>query len=156
MKRQENIQLLSKLNILKGYLIEENIDGKEVLKISNSLFEKDFINEINQVIEQDNFTSALNLVNNKISNVSKSIFSNPCDKNWSDLIATNEYRTKFCSDCNKNVYLVSSEKEFIKRRNLKQCVALNFHDFVLNEKDERNFKSCRIKIFYEPDLGLLF
>lgn len=156
MNRKENFKLLSKLNILKGYLIEENIDGKEALKISNSLFEKDFMNDVNQDIQQESFTAALNLLNNRILNISKSIFSNPCDKSWYDLISTNEYNTKFCSDCNKNVYLVSNEEEFIKRRNLKQCVSLNTYDFIPNEKNEGNFKSCRIKFFDEPLMGLPF
>lgn len=154
MNRKEHFQLLSKLNILKGYLIDENLDIKEILKTANSLFEKDFIKDVIENIEQENFTSALNLLNNRILDISNSIFSNPCNKSWYNLISTNEKNNKFCSDCSKNVYLVSNEEEFIKRRNLHQCVALNTHDFKPDEKNERNFKSCRIKFYDEPLLGL--
>lgn len=156
MNRKENFQVLNKLNILKGYLIDENIDGEELLKISNKLFEKDFLIDINQNIEQGYFIIALNLLNNRILNITNLIFSNPCNKSWYDLISTNENNTRFCSDCSKYVYLVSNEEEFIKRRNLKQCVALNTYEFEPSENNEKNFKSCRIKFFDEPLLGLPF
>jgi hypothetical protein len=156
MNRKENFQLLSKLNILKGYLIEININGNEVLKTSNSLFEKEYMNDINKEIEGENFIAALNLLNNRILNISNLMFKNPCDKSWYDLIITNENNIKFCLNCSKNVYLVSNEEDFIKRRNLQQCVALNTHYFQPNEKNEKNFKSCRIKFYDEPLLGLPF
>jgi len=154
MNRKEKFQHLNKLNILKGYLLDENINSKEVLNVAKSLFKIENIKDIIQKLEEENFTDALNLVNNYILGICNEIFAYPCDKSWHDLILTNEYNTRFCSDCSKNVYLVSTEEEFIKRKNLQQCVALNTQDFKPDKKSERNFKSCRIKFFDEPLLGL--
>lgn len=147
MNREENFQILNKLNILKGYLIDENIDGEEVLKISNKLFENDLLFDINQNIKQGLFIIALNMLNNRILNITNLVFSNPCDKSWYELISMNENNTRFCPVCSKIVYLVSNEEEFIKRRNLKQCVAFNIFDFKPSESNEKYFKSCRIKFF---------
>lgn len=153
MNRQDNFRLLSKLNILKGYLVEDHIDKTEILNIANSLFEKDYIKDLIENVNKEHFTDALNLLNHYILDISNLIFKNPCNKSWYDLISTDENSTKFCLDCSKNVYLVSNEEEFLNRRNLNQCVALNTHDFKPDDKIERNFKSCRIKFYDEPLLG---
>ena len=150
MNRKQNIELLNKLNILKGYLVDDGVVIEEVLKLSRKLFDKDLVNYIIGHVEQEDFSSALNLLNDQIRSISKSIFSNPCDKNWNDLLLTNEKNTKFCTDCNKNVFLVLNEEDFLKRKNLQQCVALNTKYFDSSKKDEVNFKSCRIKFFDDP------
>ena len=151
MKRKEYFQLLNKLNILKGYLLDDNINSNEILNVANSLLSTHDKKELIQKIEEEKFTDALNLLNNYKLEISNSIFENPCDKSWYTLTSTEVSTTKFCLDCRKNVYLVSNEDELIKRKNLQQCVALNIHYFTPDEKLESNFKSCRIKFFDNPE-----
>ena len=56
----------------------------------------------------------------------------------------------------KNVYLVESEEELIKRRNLEQCVAINTLETNLNKENDKNYKACHIKFKEEYELGLPF
>ena len=156
MSRKENIQLLSKLNILKGHLIEDNPDTERTLKVVNSLFEKDFIKDVIQYIKEENFTAALNFVNSKILDTSNSVFSKPCSKPWDELVSVSGDEIKFCTDCKKNVYFVSNEEDFIKRRNLQQCVALDIYGFEPQEESKRNFKSCRIEFEDDFEIGMPF
>jgi hypothetical protein len=48
-----------------------------------------------------------------------------CSKKWSDLrVEAEDSARRFCTDCNKPVYLCQSEAEFEKRRSAGECVAL--------------------------------
>jgi hypothetical protein len=52
-----------------------------------------------------------------------------CSKRWSDLRAeTVDSSRRFCTDCNKPVYLCRTEEDFEKRRRAGECVALTQPD----------------------------
>jgi hypothetical protein len=54
------------------------------------------------------------------------LFDNPCEKRWSSLIATDEKDISFCNDCGRNVFKVYTKEDYIKRKQLNQCVAIAF------------------------------
>ena len=90
----------------------------------NELFSEERPTEIENIkleLKNGNKLESLNLLNNFKETTAKKLFKNPCSKQWYDLIDTDSYHTKYCTDCRKNVYLVSTEEELIKRRNLEQC-----------------------------------
>lgn len=161
MKKNKNFEILRKINIVKGYLLATEINKVEIIELLNEFFietelkEKE-IEKIKEELNNGNKINLLNLLNNYKEEISKLIFRNPCSKIWYDLVQTENHNTKFCLDCKKNVYLVESEEELIKRRNLEQCVAINTLETNLNKENDKNYKACHIKFKEEYDLGLPF
>lgn len=155
MGKKEDFELLNKLNILKGYLLDADINYEEVLNVATMLFKPDTINiqEILQKVKEANVTDTLNLLNNYTLQISNELFRYPCSRSWFDLVLTSEPKTKFCTDCSKNVYLVDNEDDFIRRKHLQQCVALDTFNLIVDSNLDKNFKSCRINLASEPLLG---
>lgn len=127
------------LNIIRRVDILQNL-----IKVENGLlFEKttkNFINDVNlENFEKSCYQEALLLFQkNKIAeaidvlarlrgNNLSNLFSNPCDKKWDSLIATNNSDIRFCSDCKRNVFKVYNKEDYRKRKQLNQCVAISFH-----------------------------
>lgn len=157
MNRQENLEILKKINILKGHLIASESEVIVILKIIDELFAVERPTKIESIkleLNNGNKLESLNLLNNFKENIAKLLFKNPCSKQWYNLVNTDSYDTKYCTDCRKNVYLVSTEEELIKRRNLEQCVAINSFDINVNDDNDKNYKACHIKFTEEYELGL--
>lgn len=156
MNRIGKIELLSKFNILKGYLVDDSIDVESIQNVIDLLFEDKLAQELVDNIKEGSSKTILNMVNNKITILNQLIFSNPCEKSWFNLSNTRDVNIKFCSDCGKNVYKVSNEEDYLKRKNLQQCVALDIEFFNPKDKLKKNFKSCNIEFVEDFDLGLPF
>lgn len=157
MNRKESFEIIKKLNIIKGYLLIADADNNLALSLISELFENDETNEIKNIkseLVNGKLLLSLNFLNNYKENISKSLFKNPCSKQWYELVDTDNYKTKYCLDCKKNVYLVSNEEELIKRRNLEQCVAVNSLEVFIKKENDKNFKACHIKFEEEFELGL--
>ncbi len=157
MSKKINFDILKKLNLLKGYLVAPEFEVNSIIEIFDELFGDDIPEEIQQVrlkLFKGNKLESLNLLNNLKETTAKSLFKNPCPQQWYSLIDTSSSNIKFCSDCNKNVYLVSTEEEFVKRKNLEQCVAINAFDVNILDENDKNYKACHIKFEEAYLLGL--
>lgn len=161
MNKNKNFEILRKINIVKGYLLATELNKTEIIELLNEFFieteskEKE-IKKIKEELDNGNKINLLNLLNNYKENISKLIFRNPCSKGWDDLVQTENHTVKYCMDCKKNVYLVASEDELIKRRNLEQCVAINTLETRVSKENDKNYKACHIKFKEEYELGLPF
>ena len=147
MNTNNGFKILKKLNIIKSYLISEDVISNSIIEVIDELFKDESNNEIAQIrleLENGNKTKSLNILNNYKESISKILFKNPCSKKWDELIETNDYKIKYCTGCNQNVFLVETEDEMIKRRNLEQCIALNTLEFKINNDNYKNFKACHI------------
>lgn len=147
MDKINKIEILNKINILKSYLIAGNFDNNEIEMLMEEVLKVDSIEFENIVKEIKNKKNneAINLIIQYQLYLTNLIFKKPCGRKWEDLILTDTENIKFCLDCNKNVFLVSNKREFVKRKNLQQCVAFSPSVFTPSIYDERNFKSCRIQ-----------
>ena len=157
MNNKESFENLQKINIVKGSLLVSDIDENSILKLINELFDdaKNLnIEQIKSALVNGDMTLTLNHINNYKENIIKLLFQNPCSKKWNDLVDTNNNKEKYCTDCKKNVYLVSSEEEMIKRKKLQQCVAINTTEVDINKVNDKNYKACRIKFEAMYELGL--
>lgn len=157
MNKQENINLLKKISIVKAHLLIENSQPEKIITIIDELFTENIPIEIinaRSIITKGNKLQGLNLINSFKNTISELIFKNPCSKQWDKLIETNSYDKKYCSDCRQNVYLVSTEKEMIKRRNLGHCVALNLAEVRISNDNDEYYKACHIKFQDELEMGL--
>lgn len=52
------------------------------------------------------------------------VFSFQCPKQWNELDNTEDEYVRFCSQCNKPVYLAGNTKELAERAIKKQCAAI--------------------------------
>lgn len=153
------INLVKKLNIIKGPLlliINDNSETdiivffKQLFKIELD-FNSKYAFQILNLLECKSYIQALNLINIWKEEISYRVFKNPCDKDWFNLIPTENHDIKYCTDCHKNVYKVSNEEELQKRIKLEQCVAI---DVKLNLSNDSQFKSCHLPIEDFELLGL--
>lgn len=147
MNINNSFKILKKLNIIKSYLISEDDISNSIIEVIDELFNDESNNEIEQIrleLEKGNKIKSLNILNNYKESISKILFQNPCSKKWYELIETDDYKIKYCTDCSKNVFLVETEDEMIKRRNLEQCIAVNTVDFNIKSEKYNNFKACHI------------
>ena len=63
------------------------------------------------------------MANNKIK-IEHCTFTYECPKTWGNLLTTNIDSIRFCSGCERNVYLSTSTEEVRKNARLKRCVAI--------------------------------
>ncbi len=158
MERNQYFDNLKRINIVKGYLSVSKIDKNGIIELLNEFIiesdsKKAEIEKIKTEISNENYATAWNLLNTYKEDILKLIFRNPCSKLWDDLIQTGDSSTRYCMDCKKNVYLVTSEKELIIRKYLEQCVAINTYEFNLNKDIDKNFKACHIKFIGESEIS---
>ena len=109
MNTNNGFKILKKLNIIKSYLISEDVISNSIIEVIDELFKDESNNEIEQIrleLENGNKTKSLNILNNYKESISKILFQNPCSKKWYELIETDDYKIKYCTDCSKNVFLV--------------------------------------------------
>jgi len=162
MNRTKNFNLLRKINSVKGLLLASELQPEAIIKLLTEFYiasasKDEEIADFKRQLENGNKIDLLNLLNNYKENISKLIFKNPCSKNWNHLVDTDHDNTKYCMDCKKNVYLVTTEAEFIKRRNLEQCVAINTHNTKIPQEHDKHYKACHLKFSeVEEFLGLPF
>jgi hypothetical protein len=157
----DKITFLKKIDLLKVYLMIDDIPHSEVSSIFISLFIENIqkglfesqLNLLKTEIDNNNISKSLNLTNELRENISRNLFKNSCKKDIGELIDTNNQNIKYCLDCHKNVFLVSNNDEIIKRRNLRQCVAINTFEFSKNEIP-KNFRSCLVEYYEQYDIGL--
>jgi hypothetical protein len=153
---KEELEILRKINITKGYLLTEDFKKDEIIKLLNELFtenetKEDELEKVECDIKNGNIIPFLNKLNNWKEIITKNIFKNPCSKEWHKLIETDDNNLKYCSDCRKNVYLVKTEEELIIRKNLEQCVAIDSYDLKINKENDKNYKSCHIEFKSDYD-----
>lgn len=127
------------LNIIRRVDILQNL-----IKIDNGLlFEKTTINFINDgnldnfekscyreallLFQKNKITETVDVLATLRANNLLNLFSNPCDKKWNSLIATNNNDIRFCGDCKRNVFKVYNKEDYRKRKQLNQCVAISFY-----------------------------
>lgn len=155
----ENIKIIKQLNILKAYLSVGNFSTNEIIELLPNLFNDDkhkiSIDLIKLEVENKNYDKAQNILVELKQNLVNETFKIPCNQNWELLISTEDSKTKFCKECSKNVYLVDNETEFIKRKNLEQCVAFNTADFTPKKDYDKNYKSCHLQFNEIYELGFL-
>ena len=155
MKSKLQIHLLKKIKFIKGLIlieIDEDVNS-DLLRSFEQLFKieleikLEYPTKIFNYLENNNCIDALNDLNLWNDEIGTNLFKNPCDKNWYDLVSTENNNIKYCTGCNKNVFKVTTEENLIKRKNLEQCVAIDIKAFeIINFQEVNNFKSCNIII----------
>lgn len=73
-----------------------------------------------------------------------------CSKKWSDLRETDEPGRRFCTDCNKPVYLCRTKVDFEKRGSAGECVAL---ELAVIESDHWDVLDVRGLVIDEEEEG---
>ena len=52
------------------------------------------------------------------------VFAFKCTAQWSELIPTDDEKTHFCDDCQKEVHLCEDDEELAKSVRLNRCIAV--------------------------------
>lgn len=125
-------QLLLVESTLTDYIADSNIDNTELTQYRGLLSQ----------VKSIPTSTLTDLLDTMRSNYISKIFENPCSKQWNDLTPTNNKEIKFCGDCGRNVYKVHNKEDYRKRKQLNQCVAI---DFYLKEKYQDS-ASCDLTI----------
>ncbi|MBK7691393.1 MAG: hypothetical protein IPJ31_09820 [Bacteroidetes bacterium] len=154
MNIEDKFKLLSKINLLQGYF-GSNDANEEYSKVINEILTEqiDEFVQIKKEFLEHNISNIIILLASLKTNISKELFKNPCRKNWLELIETDDNNIKYCTDCKKHVFYVTNQSEFLFRKNLEQCVALNTFDYKPSEVEYQNFHSCKIVSHDAPLLG---
>jgi hypothetical protein len=116
-------------------------------KTNNILLE--IVHELNQL----NFGQVNLKIKAILEDLKNELFQEPCPKRWDDLIGVPFDKVKFCSECKKNVYLVKTREELIKRSKAGQCVSIDLSSFekFFNEYGSKEF-GCTILYNSDDDL----
>lgn len=160
MERIEKVKVLKNVNIFRAMLIHEEFDAESLntfithaFNAQSEMYRDEFWGLIEGIKKKD-----VDLLHNCLTEIKRKItvdlFKYPCKVSWDSLTATNDSDTRYCKECKKYVYKVSSDEDFLKRRNLEQCIALDVDEYVPGDNIKTNLKSGRIE--FEYDLGLPF
>lgn len=96
---------------------------------SNIDFEKSSLQSIHMELEKGEWKSAaeqLKLLRDRYIN---DILGFSCSKKWDALVPTSNDDVRFCHECNRNVFKVFNKDDYRKRKQLNQCVAINFGEY---------------------------
>lgn len=151
---------LKYINILKSLVLLKKTETVDIdfIGIIDKLTKENNSQELLKVKElylKDNLKECNNELNKLKFEIINSLFKKPCKIDFfNDLINTSQENIKYCSNCNKNVYLVNNEKELKKRTNLEQCIAFDINSIGIKNIDEINFKSCHVQFEEDWTIGL--
>lgn len=127
------LNIIKRVDLLKGLL---NIESTKLFEqtlldfVNNSHLDKieiSFYEEALKQCQSNNNSSAIEFLDTLRNNSLLKIFDKPCNKSWDDLLPINNSDEKYCTECSRNVYMVYNKIDYRKRKELNQCVAINFN-----------------------------
>ena len=81
------------------------------------------------------------------------VFGFRCAQNWDEMEETSRDGVRFCKECEKNVYLISSEDKLLEAITLNRCVAIEVPKDLEPPSNQKPEKILGMLTSYEESYG---
>lgn len=157
MIQESHLDLVRHLQVLKSRLEMQQYENLSLVTHENHLLNvqsisesaKIVIKQIREEINNRNYGLAISKIDRLCKAILKVVFSFKCDKTFQSLTPTSQDGVRFCKSCKKNVYRVTSEKDFHIRGAAGQCV-------YFDRKDGKGYLDSPVSCSLEVDQDFVF